>query len=272
MMSLPYIRNIPAVQVMLRMRNTQSQIPLPLREGGALYRLQNARGRVAVFAGCTVDFLYPSYGRALIQSLLALRYDVVLPKGEVCCGAPLLSLGFRDDAVALAEKNVRLFRDLRVEAVISLCPTCVYYLRDVYRMLLGESVGSVMDDITFFANHQDRLMEKAHHLPVAYHASCHTRNMLKSDRAARTLLAAAGYESGSPQEGCCGFGETFSVLYDEMSASLRDKMLASYCNYNTIITSCPNCMLQFERGLNNTDKKIRHSIEIIHESLTGAKP
>ncbi len=60
------------------------------------------------------------------------------PREKCGCGAPLLSLGFRDDAAQLAERNMRLFRDLRVEAVISLCPTCVHFLRDEYRTLLGE--------------------------------------------------------------------------------------------------------------------------------------
>lgn len=266
--SWPFVRTISAIRAL----STRRLMPAatPLRDGGSVYRVQNARGRIAVFAGCTIDFLYPAYGHALIESLLALRYDVVLPKGEVCCGAPLLSLGFRDDAAVLAEKNLRLFRDLRVDAVVSLCPTCVHFLRDEYRMLLGEGIDAAMDENTFFAQHREQIPDCRERGSVVYHASCHTRNILKSDTAARDLLNAAGYALRPTDTGCCGFGGTFSVLYEEMSASLRENRLVSYRGADTIVTSCPNCIVQLQGSMGSAT--IRHNIEIIHESLTGVKP
>lgn len=265
--SWPFAKAIPALRALANLHITPA--PSPLRQGGSVHRVRNARGRVAVFAGCTVDFLFPAYGHALIESLHALQYDVVLPKGEVCCGAPLLSLGYRNDAAELAEKNMRLFRDLRVEAVISLCPTCVHFLRDEYRVLIGEGMESVMDESTFFAQHTDQLREASRRGSVVYHASCHTRHMLRSDATARALITATGYELQASDTGCCGFGGTFSVLYEEMSAVLREQRLAAFRDADSVITSCPNCILQLQSRAERL--KIRHSIEIIHESLTGAK-
>jgi len=263
----PLAQSIPALRALanLHIRPASS----PLSDSGSVHRVQNARGRVAIFAGCTVGYLFPQYGHALIESLRALRYDVVVPKGEVCCGAPLLSLGFRDDAALLAERNMRLFRDLRVEAVVSLCPTCVHFLRDEYRTLLGEGMNAAMDENIFFAHHADRFRERRAGDPAIYHASCHTRHLLKSDETARRLVSAAGYDLRQCEPGCCGFGGTFSVLYEEMSSSLREKRLAAFRATDSIITSCPNCILQLQRRAETVT--IRHSIEIIHESLTGAK-
>lgn len=261
------LRSIPAIRTLASLRITPA--PHPLRSGGAVYRVPDARGRVAVFAGCTVDFLSPSYGRALIESLLALRYDVVLPKGEVCCGAPLLGIGYRDDAAVLAEKNLRLFRDLRVEAVISLCPTCVHFLRDEYRLLVGEGIENVMDDGTFFREHIDKFRDRTGSSSAVYHAPCHTKYMLKSDDIARSVFRSAGYALQPVESGCCGFGGTFSVLYGDMSAAMREKRLRTFHGADTIITSCPNCILQLQGRTGNST--IRHSIEIIHEALTGAK-
>lgn len=263
----PLVRSIPALRALANLHIGPASSPL--KDAGSVHRVQNARGRVAVFAGCTVGYLFPEYGHALIESLQALRYDVVVPKGEVCCGAPLLSLGFRDDAVLLAEKNMRLFRDLRVEAVVSLCPTCVHFLRDEYRILLGEGMSGVMDENTFFDHHADRFRDRRSRGTAVYHAPCHTRHMLKSDGTARRLISAAGYDLQQCEPGCCGFGGAFSVLYEEMSNALREKRLAAFREADSIITSCPNCILQLQRRAETMT--IRHSIEIIHESLTGAK-
>lgn len=261
------LQSIPAVRVFRSLK-----ITLPshaFRSGGSLYRVQNARGRVAIFSGCTTDFLFPALGRMLAESLQALRYDVVVPQGEVCCGAPLLSLGFRDDAALLAEKNLSLFKKLRVEAVISLCPTCVHFVRDVYKDIAGEGMLSAMDDVSFFKHHAGvpegpPIAEK-----TVYHAPCHTLYSLKSDAAARTVLEAAGYNLMDTEAGCCGFAGAFAVLYEGMSAAIREKRLATYRNADSIITSCPNCVLQFQNFCGQ--KKLQHTIEIIHQSLTGAK-
>lgn len=261
------LQSIPAVRVFRSLR-----ISLPsysFRSSGSLYRVQNARGRVAIFSGCTTDFLFPALGRMLAESLQALRYDVVVPQGEVCCGAPLLSLGFRDDAAILAEKNLSLFKKLRVEAVISLCPTCVYFVRDVYKDIAGEGILSAMDDASFFRRHAGVPEGPPIAGKSAYHAPCHTLHSLKSDAAARSVLETAGYDLMKTESGCCGFGGAFAVSYEDMSAAIREKRLAVYQHADSIITSCPNCMLQFQNFCGQ--KKLRHTIEIIHQSLTGAK-
>lgn len=265
--SLRPLRSIAAVRTF---RSLGIELPpSAFRDAGAVYRVPNARGRIAIFTGCTTDFLYPSLGRMLVESLQALRYDVVVPKGEVCCGAPLLSLGFRDDVAALAEKNVELFRKLRVEAVISLCPTCVHFIRDVYTDIAGAGIEHAMDDAAFFIQHAEMFQASTTMRKSAYHAPCHTRNHLGSDATARAILDSAGCELIKTDPGCCGFGGAFAVLYEEMSIAMRQKRLAAYQSADTIITSCPNCMIQFQNSCGQS--RLRHTIEIIHQALTGAR-
>ncbi len=265
--SLRPLQSIAAVRVFRSLGITIP--PAAFRDGDSVYRVARARGRVAIFAGCTTDFLYPALGRLLVESLQALRYDVIVPKGEVCCGAPLMSLGFQDDAAALAEKNLSLFKKLRVEAVICLCPTCVYFIRDVYGEIAGEGIAQAMDDATFFANHAGSFRNAPTGQKSVYHASCHTVHHLRSDSTARSVLASAGCELIKTDPGCCGFGGAFAVLYEEISVAIREKRLASYRNADSIITSCPNCMIQFQNSCGQS--KLRHTIEIIHQALTGAR-
>src|SRR5208283_1674295 len=160
------------------------------RDGTSLFKAAKARGRVAVFAGCAVNFLYPDIGSSLITTLTGMNYDVVILKGEVCCGAPLLGLGFEDDAVELAERNMKLFEKMSVEAIIGLCPTCVHFIRDEYRKLVGSGFATAMDAASFFSVEMPQIKKDMGKtlLRVAYHDPCHALYSLGMHAEPRVIL------------------------------------------------------------------------------------
>lgn len=83
------------------------QLQLPehhLKDSLHVVTASKKKGRVAIFTGCSVNFLFPHIGESLINVLHKLGYEVVLPSGEACCGAPLRALGLEEDALALAKK------------------------------------------------------------------------------------------------------------------------------------------------------------------------
>ena len=73
------------------------------------------------------------------------------------------------------------------------------------------------------------------------------------------------------EERCCGFGGTFSFSFREISDGLLKKRIKDLENKGaeTIITSCPGCMMQLSREVKN--KPVLHLIEVIEEALEGAK-
>lgn len=245
-----------------------------LREEGVLFRATKPRGRVAVFGGCTANFLYPHIGRSLIGTLNAMSYDVVLPKGEVCCGAPLRGLGLEEDAAQLAERNLTIFQRMNVEAIVGLCPTCVHYIKLEYKKLAGAGMENAMDVSQFLGSRLPELMngrvrvQKA--LRVAYHDPCHSSYHLKVKHEPRQMLTALGFDLLDTEQGCCGFGGTFRVLYQNLSESMLEKRADVYREADMIVTSCPNCILQLKSRIN--DRKIRHLVEVIDEAVTGERP
>ncbi len=84
------------------------------------------------------------------MSCNSIGYEVVLPKGEVCCGSPLRALGLEEEAIALAKKNYQIFSKLKVEAILSLCPTCSLTLKSEYPKLIGHGLEKAMDISVFF--------------------------------------------------------------------------------------------------------------------------
>lgn len=242
-----------------------------LRDGASLYKAARPKARIAVFAGCTVNFLYPHIGHALIRSLNALHYDVVLPKGEVCCGAPLRGLGFEDDAIEMAERNIAVFRKMNVEAVIGLCPTCVHTVRDEYRKRGGDGIDNAVEVARFFSDKAPQLHALKGRTEggqqIVYHEPCHSRYSLSSGKEPQRLLASLGVPPVEAEQGCCGFGGPFRVLYPDLAEALLEKRAAAYRHAEVIATSCPNCILQLRSGMK--DKSIKHLIEVIDETITG---
>ncbi|MFA5354496.1 MAG: (Fe-S)-binding protein [Thermodesulfovibrionales bacterium] len=247
--------------------------PSPLRSGETIFRVSQARGRVAVFAGCTTNFLYPEMGRALVETLKAMKYDVLLPQGEVCCGAPLRGLGFEKEAARLAEKNLKTFQGLKVEAVIGLCPTCVHVIRDEYKSLAGEGVENAVELSRFLSERKGLLRGKKYRGEalgrVVYHDPCHSLHHLNAGKEPREILAGLGLDLMEAERGCCGFGGTFRLLYKDISDAILWKTLEGYKGADTIVTSCPNCVLQFRSRAKGI--RIRHLVEIIEDTVRGAK-
>lgn len=242
-----------------------------LRDGTSLFKAAKPRGRVAVFAGCTVNFFYPGIGSALINILNSMKYDVVIPKGEVCCGAPLLGLGFEEDAAELAETNIKMFKKMSVEAVIGLCPTCVYFIRDEYRKLIGDGIMRAVDVAVFLSAEKPQVKKDMGRTlsRVAYHDPCHAVYSLGIQAEPRAILKSAGISPVDSEKGCCGLAGTFRVLYPDLSRGLLRKREEAYRDADTIITSCPNCILQLRSGIKG--RNIKHIAEIMDEAVRGGK-
>lgn len=244
----------------------------PLKDDRQVYRPEKKIGRVALFTGCSTNFLFPHLGMSLINVLARLGYEVVLPKGEVCCGAPLRSLGLEDDAVRLAEKNLATFGKLNAEAVLSLCPTCVLSLKIHYPKLVGKGVDNVMDVSSFLLDRlsSSELTPIRRFRSVTYHDPCHMIHSLGVEREPRELIRLAGAELiDIGESGCCGFGGIFSLCYKEISRDLMRKR-ADACigtGAEAVITSCPGCMLQL--GTEVKGKPILHIIELLEEAICG---
>ena len=55
--------------------------------------------RIALFATCIVDAMYPEVGRATVRILERLGHEVIFPAGQACCGQMHINSGYLDEAV-----------------------------------------------------------------------------------------------------------------------------------------------------------------------------
>src|SRR4030042_2366046 len=197
-----------------------------------VYTVSKKKGRVALFSGCTTNLLFPYLKESLINVLQTLGYETVLPVGEVCCGAPLRTLGIEEEAIELAKKNLGIFSRLNVEAILSLCPTCTLTIKVEYPKLIGEGLVNAVDISSFFINkldHSQFSLLSSNLKSASYHDPCHLKYGLGIEREPREIIRNIGVdliETGGNR--CCGFAGIFSLSYRELSQRLLNKCIRDY--------------------------------------------
>lgn len=243
--------------------------------------------RIAFFAGCANDFLYPELGRDLVEVMNHLGVEVVFPEKQNCCGIPALYSGDRETAVELAEQNVEAMLGDEPDYILTTCPTCtmalqrdfVDHLRDnpVWAQKAEKLASITMDASQFIADvlgGKEALKGMADARKVTYHDSCHLKRGAGVWEQPRALLASAGHEvvEMAHADRCCGFGGSYSFTsHPNIARSILDDKIndigASGAEW--VAMDCPGCMLQIRGGLEKQERNIRtaHTIELLAESL-----
>jgi len=226
-----------------------------------IYNKIKPKGRVAIFLGCSTNYMMPSLTESIISILLNENYEVILPK-QKCCGAPLLSGGFKEETLKIAKENIKIYKSFNIEGVITPCPTCAHFIGDIYKEITGEGIKVLqISDLIENLNVNQSFESK-----IFFHESCHSSNYIKETDKVLNLLNKLGFYNIQRKRGCCGFGGIFSFLFEKESMDILKKKVLEYEKADMIITSCPNCIIQFKFAMKN--KNIFHYLEIINKILT----
>lgn len=241
--------------------------------------------RVGLFATCLVDLVRPRVGLAAVSLLEEAGCEVIVPRGQTCCGQPAYNAGARNGAVALARQTVQAFRDANVDYVIVPSGSCAAVLRRHYPDLLADDPdmapcarqfsGKVYELTTFLADVLD-----VAHLPerspgnvprrIAYHDACAGLRELGIREAPRRLLEKIpGLDVATIAEGnaCCGFGGAFCAKFPEISERLAtDKCRAVEKEGATELAGGDlGCLLHLAGRLQGQGShlRVRHVAEIL---------
>jgi len=195
--------------------------------------------RIALFITCFNDTLFPETGRATVTLLERLGHEVEFPAEQTCCGQMHFNTGYRDEALGLLRRFVRVFAG--ADAVVTPSGSCAAMVREHYPRLAAESGDAALErEVEALA---PRVLELSELLVgrlgledvgayyphrVTYHPTCHSLRLLRvGDSPLRLLRAVRGIdlvELGDAEE-CCGFGGTFAIKNADTSmAMLSDKL------------------------------------------------
>ena len=80
------------------------------------------------------DFVFPELGKKIVTFLNKNGVEVIVPRGQGCCGAPVfLGAGDFETGRKMADANVRAFKD--VDYIITDCATCASAMKDYGKFL-----------------------------------------------------------------------------------------------------------------------------------------
>ena len=236
--------------------------------------------RVGLFVTCLVDAMRPSIGMAALKLLEGAGYQVVVPATQTCCGQPGYNSGDRKSARALAEKVLEEFEGC--DFLVAPSGSCGGMIRTHYPDLFsGEpALAARIDRLTaktyeltdFLVN-----VAKLRQVPgtfdgsVTYHDSCSGLREMGVKTQPRELLAKVPgltLKEMRDNETCCGFGGTFALKMDEISA----RMVEDKCRHieangaSAVVLGDLGCMLNIEgrlRKRGDSTTQVLHVAEVL---------
>ncbi|MFJ6618770.1 (Fe-S)-binding protein [Kitasatospora sp. NPDC091335] len=241
--------------------------------------------RVALFATCVNDALFPGTAVATVRLLERLGVTVDFPAGQTCCGQPQYNTGYRRACEPLVRRTARAFAGY--DHVVTPSGSCVAMVRDNYPRIgaraATEGRGTELADLatglvprvvelTEFLTDVLGVEDVGAYFPhtVTYHPSCHGLRLLGlGERPRRLLGAVRGLELVElpGAEECCGFGGTFAVKNAAVSAAMaEDKIANALATGARVLCGADNsCLLHLGGTLRRRGAPLRplHLAEIL---------
>jgi glycolate dehydrogenase iron-sulfur subunit len=273
------------IAAMLRLANAMP-VPAAAKSERAFFPAGERRGRVAILSGCANQVLKPSINAAAIRLLNRHGIEVVLPEGEVCCGAIVHHLGREDESLAFVRRNIDAWtheiEGRGLDAILVTASGCGTMIKDYGFLLRNDSayatnaarVATLTQDISEYLMKLG-LNQPAHDsgLVVAYHSACSLQHGQKVVSEPKTLLAKAGFAVREVPEGhlCCGSAGTYNMLQPEIAVRLRDRKLANIATLKPDIIATGNvgCMAQLKTA---TSIPVVHTVELLDWATGGPRP
>ncbi len=200
--------------------------------------LPGAGMRVALFATCFNDVMFPGTPRAVVTLLRRLGVEVDFPREQTCCGQMFTNTGYAKEALPVVRGFARTFASY--DAVVAPSGSCVGSVRhqhaDVARRggdaALGEEVAALAPKVLELSELLVDVLgvtDVGAYFPhrVTYHPTCHSLRMLRvGDRPLQLLRAGRGIDLVELPDAdqCCGFGGTFAMKNADTSVAMgQDK-------------------------------------------------
>ena len=208
----------------------------------------SAKARVALLDGCVQPVLAPSINEADDPRLNRLGVEVVLAKGEGCCGALVHHMGKATSRSCLAARNIEAWHGeiegQGLDAILITASGCGTTIKDYGFMLRDDAelaekaakVSALAKDICeYLTGLELPAPSRPSGLTVAYHSACSMQHGQKITDEPKRLLRAAGFKVKDVAEGhiCCGSAGVYNILQPEIAGKLRDRQGRTYRAHET---------------------------------------
>lgn len=253
-----------------------------------LERVGSGVRSVGLFVGCTIHYLAPEVGEAALGILVRMGFQVLIPKGQGCCGLMAMGMGDKKGASLLARKVVEEFPAEDLEAVLVPCASCAYQLtRGIPELLSGDPLAArarllakkVKEFSVFLAEERvptlpAELKRNLCQGSAAYHDPCHLAVGMGIRSQPREVLQRLQGWSFKEMEGadeCCGMGGSFRLFHPDISAKISDRKMENLrkAQVDAVATACMGCWMGLKEMLHKEahEIQVKHICELVWEEL-----
>ena len=250
---------------------------------GQLFRPRgDVRARVALLSGCIMPLVHGPEMDAVVRVLVRNGCQVVVPRGQVCCGAINSHVGDVETARQLARRNIDVFSAAGVEAVVVASAGCGARMKEYGHLLeedreyadrARELSAKVRDVHEFLAELPMDPPQASLPYAVTYQDSCHLAHAQRLKEPPRRLLRSIPGLRLVEMEGsdvCCGAGGTYTITEREFSLRVLEAKLRSVeaTGADVLATANPGCVLQLRYGVERKGLNIpvRYVTDLLDEA------
>jgi glycolate oxidase iron-sulfur subunit len=235
-------------------------------------------GRVALLAGCAQQVLAPDINHAALRVLSRNGIEVVVPRGQGCCGALSWHTGRGHEAAQFA-RNLLDSIPQDIDCFITTAAGCGSAIHEYPLVLAGDlhehkakTLAKQTVDISVYLDQLDLRPIPALSSPkrIAYHDACHLAHAQGVRAAPRQLLRRVpGLEvvDLADCDTCCGSAGTYNIEQPEIAAKLGDRKAKSVVESgaSAVVSGNIGCIVQIEKHLHTlTDRvAVLHTVQII---------
>ena len=243
------------------------------------------RARVALLSGCVMPLIHGPEMHAVARVLARNGCEVVVPKAQVCCGAINSHAGDLDTARQLARRNVEVFLEAGVEAVVVASAGCGIRMKEYGELLeddpeyslKAERLSAQVQDIhEFLVGLPFVPPEGGLDYRVTLQDSCHLSHAQRITEAPRELLRSIpGVEvvEMANSSRCCGAGGTYTITQRDFSIRLLNNKMAAVedTGADVLATANPGCHMQLLNGVQRAglSTEVRYVTDLLDESYAA---
>jgi Fe-S oxidoreductase len=241
--------------------------------------------RVALFAGCVQDFVYPEQLEAGVALMQHHGAALSFPMDQSCCGLPAMMMGEKSAAREVARRNILAMHGEKTDHIVTLCASCASHLKHNYPKLFADdpamlnTVQRFADKVIAFSTFMNDVIKipettsASAGTKTTYHAPCHLCRGMGEKKAPGELIRKAGLDfvPAKEEETCCGFGGSFSGKFPQISSQILATKLADIkaTGAELLVTECPGCVMQLRGGIEKSGMNIdvKHIAEAMVKRL-----
>ncbi|MEU6854285.1 heterodisulfide reductase-related iron-sulfur binding cluster [Actinacidiphila alni] len=243
------------------------------------------RRTVGLLTGCVQGTFFPDVNAATVRVLAAEGCDVVVPRGQSCCGALSAHAGRAPEAERFAKSVIETFEAAGVDTIVVNAAGCGSNLKEYGHQLRDEpgwadrarALAAKVMDITELL---DELGPVAPRRPlpmtVAYQDACHLAHAQSvRDQPRRLLRGVPGVELRELAEAdiCCGSAGTYNLLHSEPARELGERKAKAVLatGAQVMVTANPGCWMQVATTLARMGERlpVAHTVQVLDASIRG---